>query len=677
MIQGFDIKVLAKLQTIYDLITSSPPGATTWGSIVGTLSSQTDLQNALNAKFDDPTGTTSQYLRGDGSLATFPTIGTWGGLNYPAWSSGTPFVKMTAAGTFALDTNIYLSSISSSDVTTALGYTPVTNARTLSINGTSYDLSADRSWTISTGGGIIHGTASGTDTYAVTLSGVTSYADGDAYLIRFTTGNTTSATLNINSLGAVPLYRNNDGQLIGGDIIDGAEMLCIYNSSTNRFQVIGTAPNTLLAYVTNAETTTITKGQPVYAYGGTGDRLTVKLAYNTGDSTSAQTVGFVVSTSIAANQKGLIMVNGLLDGLSILKPSDGWADGDAVYLGATAGSVTKTKPVAPNHLVYLGFVTTASNGSAGRMYVRVQNGYELNELHDVLVGSYGTKDVLWRDTSTDLWKNKDIFTLMGAASGSTNGYLTSTDWTTFNSKGSGTVTSVAALTLGTSGTDLGSSVANGTTTPVITLNVPTASATNRGALSSTDWSTFNGKQNSITLTTTGTSGAATLVGSTLNIPQYTTGVGVYYKNSTTYNSSGSGSQILHSLLIPANTFVAGDVLRITARFNKTGTTNSSQTNILVNTSSSTSGATTIKSSVMVAAQLGNGVQGHAVIITNTTNTQYGWTSTTGGADFVGGAGSGAFQTSVATNWTANQYIIFSGNPTTDNLSLIFYMIEKL
>ncbi len=60
--------------------------------------------------------------------------------------------------------------------------------------------------------------------------------------------------------------------------------------------------------------------------------------------------------------------------------------------------------------------------------------------------------------------------------------------------GSGTVTSVAALTLGTTGTDLSSSVANSTTTPVITLNVPTASASNRGALSSTDWSTFNNKQ---------------------------------------------------------------------------------------------------------------------------------------------------------------------------------------
>jgi hypothetical protein len=90
-----------------------------------------------------------------------------------------------------------------------------------------------------------------------------------------------------------------------------------------------------------------------------------------------------------------------------------------------------------------------------------------------------------------------------AATGSVNGYLTSTDWTTFNNKSNtnGTVTSVAALTLGTTGTDLSSTVANGTTTPVITLQVPTASATNRGALSSADWSTFNGKAPAVTYTT--------------------------------------------------------------------------------------------------------------------------------------------------------------------------------
>jgi hypothetical protein len=268
-------------------------------------------------------------------------------------------------------------------------------------------LAADNTWkTIpSGGGGIPHGNTSGTDTYTTTISGVTAYNDADAFLIRFVIGNTTSATLNINSLGAIPLYRNNDGEVIGGDIISGAEMLCVYNSTTNRFQVIGTAPNTLLSYVTNAESTTITKGQAVYAFGGQGDRLKVKLASNTTDALSAQTIGVVLSTSIGANQKGLIIMQGQIDGLNLF-PTSTWSDGDAVYLGATAGSFSHTKPTAPNHLVYLGFVTTASNGSAGRMYVRVQNGYELGELHDVALSSPTNGQVLTYNSSTDLWENQ-------------------------------------------------------------------------------------------------------------------------------------------------------------------------------------------------------------------------------------------------------------------------------
>jgi hypothetical protein len=83
--------------------------------------------------------------------------------------------------------------------------------------------------------------------------------------------------------------------------------------------------------------------------------------------------------------------------------------------------------------------------------------------------------------------------------------------------GTGTVTSVAALTLGTTGTDLSSTVANSTTTPVITLNVPTASATNRGALSAADWTTFNNKTSNVgTVTSVGLSSATSgvTIGST-------------------------------------------------------------------------------------------------------------------------------------------------------------------
>jgi hypothetical protein len=259
----------------------------------------------------------------------------------------------------------------------------------------------------SSGGGITNFIASGTDTYTGTVTGVTSYSDGDSYIVRFTNGNTTACTLNINSLGAIPLYRNNDGPLIGGDIVANGEMLCVYNSTLNVFQAIGTAPNTLLAYVTNDDSVTLTKGMPVYAFSGTGDRMTVKRAKNTTDATSAQTVGLVLSASIAANQKGLIMMQGLLDGLSIL-PTSTFAGGDAVYLGATDGSITNIKPSAPNHLVYLGVVTTASNGSSGRMYVRVQNGYELQELHNVSIdgGTLANDQVLTYESATQLWKNK-------------------------------------------------------------------------------------------------------------------------------------------------------------------------------------------------------------------------------------------------------------------------------
>jgi hypothetical protein len=291
-------------------------------------------------------------------------------------------------------------------------YTTATNGDVLTLLDNT---TGAAEWQTPTGGagGILHGTAAGTDTYTVTITGATAYADGDAYLIRFTNGNTTSATLDINGFGAVDLYRNNDGALIGGDIVDGGEMLCIYNSTTNRFQVIGTAPNTLLGYVTNGESITITKGQAVYAFSGTGDRMVVKLANNTGDATSAQTVGLVLSTSIGANQKGLIMLQGLLDGLSIL-PDTTWDDGDPVYLDATAGGITKTKPYAPNHLVYLGVVTTASNGNSGRMYVKVQNGYELDELHNVQAQSPTVNDVLYYFGGTPgQWKTASLSTILG------------------------------------------------------------------------------------------------------------------------------------------------------------------------------------------------------------------------------------------------------------------------
>jgi hypothetical protein len=115
--------------------------------------------------------------------------------------------------------------------------------------------------------------------------------------------------------------------------------------------------------------------------------------------------------------------------------------------------------------------------------------------------------------------------------------------------GGGTVTSVAALTLGTSGTDLSSTVANSTTTPVITLNVPNASASNRGALTSTDWSTFNGKQDQITAGTTSQYYRGDKTFQTLD----KTAVGLSnVANADTTNAANIATGVLAAARIPTN-----------------------------------------------------------------------------------------------------------------------------
>jgi hypothetical protein len=161
---------------------------------------------------------------------------------------------------------------------------------------------------------------------------------------------------------------------------------------------------TLDALVTNAEAVTITKGQAVYLFSATGNRASVKLAFNTSDATSAKTFG-VAAENITAGGTGLVRCVGVLDGLNL----GTYAAGDTLYLGATAGTLTATKPYAPNHLVYVGLVERANNGN-GQLYVRVQNGYELDEIHDVQInsGTLANGQTILYDAATSLWKNANL-----------------------------------------------------------------------------------------------------------------------------------------------------------------------------------------------------------------------------------------------------------------------------
>jgi hypothetical protein len=152
-------------------------------------------------------------------------------------------------------------------------------------------------------------------------------------------------------------------------------------------------------YVRNGETTALTIGTVVYLDARQGNRATVKRAFNTSDATSAKTLG-VVAELIPAHGDGLVTTLGYLEKVN----TSAFTAGQTLYLGATAGTFTATKPHAPNHMVYVGVVVRANAGN-GIIYVRCQNGYELDEIHDVLITSPTAGQTLSYDAVNSLWKN--------------------------------------------------------------------------------------------------------------------------------------------------------------------------------------------------------------------------------------------------------------------------------
>lgn len=387
----------------------------------------------------------------------------------------------------------------------------------------------------------------------------------------------------------------------------------------------------------NTTGTTLTKGTVVYINGVSGNTPLFARAIASGDSTSAQTLG-VVEFDIANNATGVVVLVGAVNNLD----TSSYTEGVQLYLsGTTAGAFTSSKILAPTHLVYVGIVTRA-HPTLGTIEVKIQNGYELDEIHDVQISSPADKHILYYDNATTLWKHSSVTSVLGytpynatnpsnyiartalsasaplsynnttgaftiaQANGSTNGFLSSTDWTTFNSKQSaltlGNVSEVSsnvlmfpdggtgktignlsiqvvqagastngylsstdwttfnnkqsALTLGnfTEATSSVLTITGGTGAVIgsgLSVQVKQANTTTNGFLSSTDWNTFNNKQGTITLTTTGTSGAATLSSGTLNIPQYqsvltnpVTGTGTTNYVTKWTSSSAIGNSII-------------------------------------------------------------------------------------------------------------------------------------
>jgi hypothetical protein len=152
-------------------------------------------------------------------------------------------------------------------------------------------------------------------------------------------------------------------------------------------------------------TQTINKGQAVYISGANGtNQLATKADYSA-EISSSQTIG-IAFQNFATNDIGQIITQGLLSGIDTSSASSA---GDPIYLGANGNLIYgyANKPSAPNHLVYIGIVTR-KHATNGEIYVKVQNGYEVEELHNMQNVSYSTPNdadsLMIKDNGTSLWK---------------------------------------------------------------------------------------------------------------------------------------------------------------------------------------------------------------------------------------------------------------------------------
>jgi hypothetical protein len=155
--------------------------------------------------------------------------------------------------------------------------------------------------------------------------------------------------------------------------------------------------------VKNDEATALVAGEVVYISGANGVNLLVKRAQANSDITSASTIG-VVAEPIGINGEGFVCTFGAVKNIN----TNAFNDGDILYLSPiTPGAITKIKPSAPQHLVLVGFCQKKSAG-AGQIFVEIQNGYELDELHNVQInsGTLANNDLLAYNTATSTWQNK-------------------------------------------------------------------------------------------------------------------------------------------------------------------------------------------------------------------------------------------------------------------------------
>ncbi len=191
---------------------------------------------------------------------------------------------------------------------------------------------------------------------------------------------------------------------------DQSQVTVSYNDELNAFTLLVNQAQTagytsqVKHYVKNSSGSTINIGTPVYVSGASGTNILITPASNITESSSSKTLGLLAQT-LANNTEGFVVAEGLLAGLDTSSANAG----DPVWLGPDGTLIygLANKPSAPNHLVFIGIVTRSQLNN-GEIFVKVQNGFELKELHDVSVQSPSNQDALIYNSSTGLWVNYDL-----------------------------------------------------------------------------------------------------------------------------------------------------------------------------------------------------------------------------------------------------------------------------
>ena len=304
--------------------------------------------------------------------------------------------------------------------------------------------------------------------------------------------------------------------------------------------VPGVNSDPIYVIVRNKSGATLSKGAMVYTSGANGTHTQVSLANASSDATSARTLGWVVS-DILNNADGLVCVEGYIDGIN----TQGITEGAQLYLsGTVSGGFTETKPVAPIHMVYVGVCSKASAGN-GRVYVKVQNGYELDELHNVKITNPQNNDLLQYVSGTALWENvaATAVSVGSATNAGTATYATTSGTATYaTNSGTATYATTSGTAVSISGSITKSQVSDFTSGTVASASTAQQAGTATYATNSGTAVYSNTSGTSVYATNAGTAVYATNAGTSVYAD--TSGTSVYATNAgTSVYATNSGTSV--------------------------------------------------------------------------------------------------------------------------------------